>query len=39
MNKLNLDNNELIVEGKIVALIYSDSEGVKKGNMLNKIFK
>ena len=39
MNKLNLDNNELIVEGKIIALIYSDSDNTKKGNMFNKIFK
>ena len=39
MNKLNLDNNELIVEGKIVALIYSESEIGKKGGMFGKIFK
>lgn len=39
MNKLNLDNNELIVEGKIVALIYSEGELSKKGNMFGKIFK
>ena len=39
MNKLNLDNNELIVEGKMVALVYSDSEIGKKGGMLGKIFK
>lgn len=38
MNKLNLDNNELIVEGKIVALIYSDGEQ-KKSGMFGKIFK
>ena len=39
MNKLNLDNNELIVEGKTVALIYSEGEFGKKGNMFGKIFK
>ncbi len=39
MNKLNLDNNELIVEGKIVALIYSDNVQEKKGGMFGKIFK
>lgn len=39
MNKLNLDNNELIVEGKIVALIYSDNSQEKKGGMFGKIFK
>lgn len=39
MNKLNLESSELIVDGKILALIYSDSEGAKKGNMLNKLFK
>lgn len=39
MNKLNLDNNELIVEGKIMALIYSDNTTEKKGGMFGKIFK
>ncbi len=39
MNKLNLDNSELIVEGKIIALVYSESEIEKKGKMFNKIFK
>lgn len=39
MNKLNIENNELIVEGKILALVYSDNEIQKKGNMFGKIFK
>lgn len=39
MNKLNLENNELVVEGKIAALVYSESETMKKGGMFNKIFK
>ncbi len=39
MNKLNLDNSELSIEGKIIALVYSESEIEKKGKMFNKIFK
>lgn len=39
MNKLNLDNNELIVEGKIMALVYSEAELNKKGGVFGKIFK
>ena len=39
MNKLNLDNNELIVEGKVMALIYSEGELGKKSNVFGKIFK
>ena len=39
MNKLNLDNNELSVEGKISALVYSETEIAKKGGMFGKIFK
>lgn len=39
MNKLNLDNNELVVEGKISALVYSEGDLSKKGSMFGKIFK
>jgi len=39
MNKLNLDNNELVVEGKIAALVYSEADIAKKGGMFGKIFK
>lgn len=39
MNKLNLENNELIVEGKITALIYSETNSDKKSGMFGKIFK
>lgn len=39
MNKLNLDNTELIVEGQIGLLQYNDLDSVKKGGMFNKIFK
>jgi len=39
MNKLNLDNTELVVEGQIGLLQYNDLDSVKKGGMFNKIFK
>ena len=39
MNKLNLDNNELIVEGQIVAVAYSDVNQAKKSGFMNKLFK
>ena len=39
MNKLNLDNTELVVEGQIGLLQYNDIDSVKKGGMFNKIFK
>lgn len=41
INKLNLDNSELIIEGDIQSLIYSDKDIDKKnGNgFLGKIFK
>lgn len=39
MNKLNLDNNELVVEGRVTALVYSENEIGKKGGMFGKIFK
>lgn len=39
MNKLNLENNELIVEGQIMALIYSENDETKKTNMFGKLFK
>lgn len=39
MNKLNLENNELIVEGQIMALIYSENDEVKKSSMFGKLFK
>ncbi len=39
MNKLNLDNNELIVEGQIMAVAYSDIAGNKKNGFMNKLFK
>ncbi len=39
MNKLNLDNNELIVEGRIGAVAYSDVTNGKKAGFMNKLFK
>ena len=39
MNKLSLDNNELIVEGKIMAIAYSDATSTKNKGLMNKIFK
>lgn len=40
MNKLNLENNDLIIEGKIVAMAYSDINSTnKKSGIMNKLFK
>ena len=38
MNRLNLDNNELIVEGQIIAVAYSDVNQAKKSGFMNKLF-
>lgn len=39
MNKLNLDNNELIIEGRTSAIAYSDAVQNKKQGFMNKLFK
>lgn len=40
MNKLNLDNSELIIEGKICAIAYSDAvDNSKKQGFMSKLFK
>ena len=39
MNKLNLENNELLIEGKIIAVAYSDKNNAKKTGFMNKLFK
>ena len=39
MNKLNLDNNELVIEGQIMAIAYSDINNAKKSGFMNKLFK
>ena len=39
INKLNLDSNELIVEGDIFSLEYSDGESGKSKSFFGKMFK
>lgn len=40
MNKLNLDNSELIIEGRIYAIAYSDeTQQDKKQGFMSKLFK
>ena len=40
INKLSIDTSEVIVEGDISSLAYSDKENEKiKGNFMSKIFK
>ena len=40
INKLSIDTSEVIVEGEISYLAYSDkTNDVSKGNLLSKIFK
>ena len=40
INKLSIDTSEVIVEGDISSLSYSDKENEKtKGSFINKIFK
>lgn len=39
INKLNLDSNELIVEGDIYSLEYSDGENTKSRSFFGKMFK
>ena len=39
MNKLNLENNELIIEGRASAIAYSDAVQNKKQGLMNKLFK
>jgi len=39
INKLNLDSNELVVEGDIFSLEYSDGETGKSKSFLGKMFK
>ena len=37
LNRLNLDNTELLVEGNISSLVYSDN--YQKGSFLQRLFK
>lgn len=39
INKLNLDSNELVVEGDIFSLEYSDGETGKSRSFFGKMFK
>ena len=40
INKLSIDTSDVIIEGNINSLIYSNSDFQRKnGNILNKIFK
>ncbi len=39
INKLNIDTSEVIVDGKIMSLIYSESHVKNEGGLLGKIFK
>lgn len=40
INKLSIDTSEVIVEGDIASLAYTDKESEKvKGNFMSKIFK
>mgnify|MGYP000873110723 CR=1 FL=1 len=41
INKLNLDEGQLIVEGLIIAIDYTDSEGLggQGGGLFGKLFK
>lgn len=39
INKLSIDTQDVIIEGNIVSLSYSDKEERKSGNLLGKIFK
>lgn len=40
INKLNVDDGNLVIEGYIISCVYSDKiEGSKDGGFLSKIFK
>ena len=41
INKLSIDTSEVIVEGEMSALTYSDSKNIEKskGSLIGKIFK
>ena len=39
INKLSIDTQDVIIEGNIVALTYSDKEEKKNSTLLGKIFK
>jgi len=39
INKLSIDTNDIIVEGTINSLVYSDKVDKKASNFIGKIFK
>jgi sporulation protein YabP len=41
VNKLNVDNGDMSIEGEFISFIYSSKDGStgKKGNLIEKIFK
>lgn len=39
INKLNLDSNEMVVEGDIFSLEYNDGENTKSKSFFGKMFK
>lgn len=39
VNKLNVDNGEMSIEGYIYSLLYNDKESVNKEKLLKKLFK
>ena len=41
INKLSIDTSEVIVEGDISSLVYSDNKNLEKskGNLISKIFR
>lgn len=39
INKLSIDTSEVVIEGEINNLAYSEKEIEKKGSLLGKIFK
>lgn len=39
MNKLNVDNGDMSLEGEIISFVYTSKEGEKKENILKKLFK
>ena len=39
INKLSIDTQDVIIEGDIISLSYSDKEEKKNTGILNKIFK
>lgn len=39
MNKLNVDNGDMSLEGEIISFVYTSKEGEKKENILKKFFR